>query len=108
MYAHSHYAIQLHTGLQSPLVNSPASTGGKADHLPALKVLTVECGQVDAAMSSHSLVEVDLGASKAAPFPVRPQITHLVARATKSDVELELTAHFALCVQVRALPCQNT
>ena len=42
------------------------------DHLPALKMLSVECGKVDAAISSHSLVEVDLEASRFAPFPVRP------------------------------------
>ena len=40
------------------------------DHLPALKALSVECGSVDAAISSHSLVDVKVEALPGAPFPV--------------------------------------
>ena len=43
------------------------------DHLPALEVLSVECGSVEAAISSLSLVEVKLEGCAGTPFPVRSE-----------------------------------
>ena len=51
------------------------------DHLPGLEVLSVECGNVEAAITSHSLLDVEIGAFLGAPFPVRSQAPHSVARA---------------------------
>ena len=52
------------------------------DHLPALEVLSVECVNVEAAITSHSLVEVEIGAFPRAPFQVQSRASHPVARAT--------------------------
>ena len=45
--------------------------GGEVDHLPALETLSVRCGQVEATISSRSLLKVAINGFPGNPFPVR-------------------------------------